>query len=125
MNYEQAKAHNDKIQEKIRELQGNMLHRYRVMVVERIKGGGRQVAQQEDTDYITASKQAVLYEQYRAMYPEKERYFVVINELEELQRTVSVREPVRTDDDRQGPAHVSDVGLKEIPDDLGEAINLT
>jgi hypothetical protein len=110
MNYTQAKTHNNKINEQIKALQGEYLTRCKVRVIERMKDGKRVIILTKDTDYVKMSQYKDTYKDYRAMYPDEKRYFIVIDPIEDEKRSVQVRLPRRTDDDREPNVGLPDPG---------------
>ena len=113
MTGEQALEHNAKIAEKIKELRQQQVSQYTVKVVERLDNGRRQATEENTTDYIEGSDVKGLYDDYRGLYPDKKRYFVVISEVENIKRVLKVALPTRTDDDREPPAHLSDPATEQ------------
>ena len=101
MTYEQAKKHNDKITEQIKALQDDYLSKFRVRVVERLEDGRRQTLEDITTDYIKEGDTKSIYNDYRSMYPEQDKFFVLVQKVEDVKRRVSVRLPKRTDSDRE------------------------
>ena len=114
MNYEKAKSYNDKLTEQIRDLQSKYLSRYEIRIVER-QGARRQIVEEEKTDYITEQASRELYKDFRKSYPDTNNIFIVIDPVEDVKRSIKLRLPVRTDEDRE-PVGPDPVGVGEIND---------
>jgi len=108
MNATQALDHNRDISEKIKELQGELVGKYRIRVVERLSDGRREFVEDETTEFIKQSDTRIKYDDYRALYSDTKRFFIVIDEVDIVRRRVDVRLPQRTDADRQPPSHIKD-----------------
>ena len=106
MHPEQAKAYNEDINEQIRVLQDKLVSKMRVRVVERLEGGRRETVESFDTDYIKQSDADVLYKDLRAKYTDSSRCFVIVEPLPDVKRSVQVRLPRRTDDEREPPTGI-------------------
>ena len=116
MNFKQAQKHNAEITEKIKALQNEYVSKAHVRVVERLPDGRRNVVVDNTEDYMKLSDTKALYNDYRALYPDTKKYFILIEPVEDIRRTVNVRLPVRSDAERQPPSHISD----PTPEQLGE-----
>ncbi len=104
MDFKQAQKHNEQVSEKIKILQSDFVYKMRVRVVERLSDGRREAVVDTTTEYVKTSDVQMFYKDYRALYADEKKFFVLIEPVEEVKRTVNVRLPVRTDDERQ-PAH--------------------
>ena len=116
MDFRQAQKHNAELTEKIKALQAEFVHRMRVRVVERLADGRRNTVTDTTTDYTKANDTSIVYQDYRALYPDDKKFFILIEPVEDIKRKVSVQLPVRTDSERQPPHHISD----PTPEELGE-----
>lgn len=101
MTSEQARKHNEAITEKVKELQGQYISRYKIKVIERLQEGRRQVVDEITTDYTKESDTKALYQDYRNLYDDKKKYFVLIDKIDDVKRIVKIALPTRTDADRQ------------------------
>jgi len=100
MKATQALEHNQNIDAQIYELRKKKVLRYRVRIVERIKGGRREILEELTTDYMTPDNAKTMYASYRVQYPDTTRILIVIEEVEDTKRQVQVRLPVRDDSER-------------------------
>jgi hypothetical protein len=75
-----------------------------------MKDGKRVIVLTKDTDYVKMSQYKDTYKDYRAMYPDEKRYFIIIDPIEDEKRSVQVRLPRRTDDDREPNVGLPDPG---------------
>lgn len=116
MDFKHAQKWNAEITEKIKALQNEYVSRARVRVVERMPDGKRNVVVDNTEDYIKLGDTKRLYNDYRAIYPDEKKFFILIEPVEDVKRSVSVRLPVRTDAERQPASHISD----PTPEQLGE-----
>lgn len=116
MNFKQAQKHNTDIAEKIKVLQGEYVSRMHTRVVERLPDGKREVVVDNTEDYMKAADTKALYNDYRALYPEDKKFFILIEPIDDIKRTVRVQLPTRSDSERQPPSHLSD----PTPAELGE-----
>ena len=104
MNFEQAQAHNEKITEQIKKLQGEYVTKLHVLVVERLERGGRNVIEDFQTEYVKANSTDIYYKDYRSQYTDTKKFFVIVEPVENVKRKVQVALPTRTDTDREPPS---------------------
>lgn len=107
MNVEQALKHNAKLQDKIEEIKRQMISRYRVRVVERSEEGRRLTVEDVTTDFIENRKLDDIVKEYRSLYNDHKKFFVLVDEVENIKRRIDVVLPTRTKDDREPPAGIS------------------
>lgn len=116
MDFKQAQKHNAVIAEKIKALQNEYVSKARVRVVERLSDGRRNVVVDNTEDYIKLGDAKTVYNDYRALYPDDKKFFILIEPVDDIKRTVNVRLPVRSDSERQPPSHIAD----PLPEQLKE-----
>ncbi len=114
MDFKHAQKWNAEIAEKIKVLQDEYVSRTRVRVVERMKDGKRNVILDNTEDYMKIGDTKTLYNDYRAMYPDAKKFFILIEPVEDVKRTVNVRLPQRSDAERQPGGGLSDPTQEEM-----------
>lgn len=116
MDFKQAQKHNAWITEKIKALQNEFVYKMRVRIVERLSDGRRDMIVDTTTDYTKMVDTKTLYQDYRALYQDNKKYFILIEPVDDIKRTVKVQLPTRSDAERQPPSHIPD----PTPEELGE-----
>ena len=117
VNFKQAQEHNAKITEKIKALQSEYVSRARVRVVERMPDGRRSVVVDNTEGYIKLGNTKTLFNDYRALYPDDKKFFILIEPVEDIKRTVNIRLPVRTDAERQPASHIADPTPEQLKEE--------
>jgi len=116
MNFKQAQKHNADITAKIKVLQNEYVSRARVRVVERLADGRRNVIVDNTEDYMKIGDTKTVYNDYRALYPDDKKFFILIEPVEGIKRSVQVKLPQRSDAERQPSLGIPD----PTPEQLGE-----
>ena len=88
MNAKQAIEHNKQIGEKIKELQKQMVYRFRVRVVER-QGSKRITVEDMNTDFIPETQVKQIYDDYKGMYPDAKKFFILIDPIDSNRNVAS------------------------------------
>jgi len=108
MDARKALEHNRQVTEEIARLRGEYVSKYKIRVVERQDDGRRQTVEDTVSEYIKEADKKMLYDDYRSIYPDTRLFFIVIDPIEEIRRSVSMRIPVRTDADREPDHNLGD-----------------